>query len=129
MLKYLLTIILLLGVLQIKAQQQLPPEKLILGKWKYDISYDTIAVVDTSHFHGKWEAPLFFLQISFKKSMALLSDLPEKRKAMWEINNGNELYFYLDDKKVLKYRITKLTKRALELRTEGVPISTLGYKR
>ncbi|MDQ0639690.1 hypothetical protein QF042_003255 [Pedobacter sp. W3I1] len=38
-----------------------------------NIACDTIAVISTSHFHGKWEAPLLFLQISFKKNLAILS--------------------------------------------------------
>ena len=45
------TFALFIYTLNLKAQSNTDSKKMILGKWKYNIAYDTIAaVVDTSHF-------------------------------------------------------------------------------
>lgn len=103
--------------------------KLILGKWKYDIAYDTIAVVDTSHFYKERPDVTFFTKITIMKDHAILFDSSEKWNATWDIKNQNELYFYLGNSKTLKYIITNLTSRNLELRYPDLKVSTLGYKR
>ena len=120
----------LLISLSSKAQNNIDREKLIIGKWEYNIAYDTIAVVDTADFYIPFherEKKVFLTELKMKKKTAKLTDFPDKLNATWEIKNGNELYFYLKNKRVLKYIVTKLTSDTLELRYPDAKISTLGY--
>lgn len=125
--QYITAFLLLTAASQLQAQQQIN-EIQLAGKWKYDIAYDTIAVaIDTSHFHGPRKEQWFFTDITIKKDRAILSNTQEKWIARWEIKNKNELHFYLDNNKVLSYRITRLIGRKLELKEMEEPASTIGY--
>ena len=120
----------LISFLTLKAQNRNKQEKLILGTWKYNVAYDTIAEVDTTDFYKPYterEKKMFFTKIWVKKTTAKLSDYTDKWNVTWEIKNSNELYFFLDDKKILKYLIIKLTNNTLELREPNSKVSTLGY--
>ena len=113
-----------------KAQNNIGREKLIIGKWNYNIAYDTIAVVDTADFYKPFherEKKVFLTELKIKKGTAKLTDFPEKLDATWEIRNQDELYFFLENKRILKYIITKLNADTLELREPDATISTLGY--
>ncbi|MBG6063666.1 hypothetical protein IWX83_003482 [Flavobacterium sp. CG_9.1] len=128
--KKVLFFIFLLAFLTSKAQNSTKQEKLIIGTWKYNVAYDTIAEVDTTDFYKPYaerEKKYFFTKIKVKKSTAKLSDYLEKWNVTWEIKNSNELYFFLEDKKIVKYLIIKLTSDTLELREPNSKISTLGY--
>ncbi|MGG7035380.1 MAG: hypothetical protein ACI7YS_09335 [Flavobacterium sp.] len=116
--------------LSLKAQNNIDPEKLIIGKWKYNIASDTIAEVDTADFYKPFderEKKVFLTELKIKKGVAKLTDFPEKLNATWEIRNQNELYFFLENKRILKYIIIKLNVDTLELREPDATISTLGY--
>ncbi len=121
---YILISVLILGSLILKGQTNDDVNKMILGKWKYNVAYDTIAVASLGN-----ENNIFLTDIVIKRKKAKLHSAPEKWNATWEIKNSNELYFYLDNSKVLKYLITKITSNSLELREFGLDISTLGYKK
>lgn len=125
----IITFFLFTASTRLLAQQQIL-EKQLLGKWKYDIAYDTLAaVIDTSHFHARRKAQWFFTDVTIKKDRAILSDTQEKWIATWAIKNNNELHFHLDNNKNLSYKITRLTGRKLELKELDEPVSTIGYKR
>ncbi|MFV8334547.1 lipocalin family protein [Flavobacterium sp. RSP29] len=128
--KKVLIFIFLLAFLSPKAQNNAKQEKLIRGTWKYNVAYDTIAEVDTTDFYKPYaerEKKMFFTKIKVKKTTAKLSDYLEKWNVTWEIKNSNELYFFLEDKKILKYLIIKLTDNTLELREPNSKVSTLVY--
>jgi hypothetical protein len=130
--KKALIFIFFVGCLTSSAQTKSEQEKLILGTWKYNIFYDTVAEVDTIDFYKPFEErekKYFFTKIKINKSKAKLYDDPEKLNATWEIKNSNELYFFLENNKILKYIITKLTLDTLELRDSNSKISTNGYYR
>jgi hypothetical protein len=119
--------ILILGSFTLKGQTIQEINKMILGKWEYNVAYDTIAVARLGNENKTNN--IFLTDIQIKRKKAKLRSAPEKWNATWEIKNSNELYFYLDNNKVLKYLITKLTNNSLELREFGLDISTLGYKK
>jgi hypothetical protein len=128
--KRILFIILLLTSLNSNAQNNTEQEKLILGTWKYNIISDRIAEVDTSDLYKPFagrEKKMFFTKIKINKSTAKLSDYKEKLNATWEVENSNELYFFIENNKILKYLIIKLTSDTLELREPNSKISTLVY--
>ena len=130
--KKVLIFIFLVVCLTSRAQIKSEQEKLILGTWEYNIFYDTVAEVDTIDFYKPFEErekKYFFTKIKINKSIAKLSDDTEKWNATWEIKNSNELYFFLENNKILKYIITKLTLDTLELREPNSKISTNGYYR
>lgn len=118
--------LLILSAFTLKGQQsQNEVNKMVLGKWKYDVSYDTIAV--SSLGNENKTNNIFLTTIKIKRKKAKLHRGNEHWNATWDIKNSNELYFYLDNKKVLKYLITKLSGNSMELREFGLDISTLGY--
>ena len=119
--------ILILGSFTLKGQTTQEINKMILGKWEYNVAYDTIAVSNLGNENKTNN--VFLTDIVIKSKKAKLRSAPEQWNATWEIKNSNELYFYLDNSKVLKYLITKLTSNSLELREFGLDISTLGYKK
>ena len=119
--------ILILGSFTLKGQTTQEINKMILGKWEYNVAYDTIAVANLGNENKTNN--IFLSNIQIKKKKAKLRSALEQLNATWEIKNSNELYFYLDNRKVLKYLITKLTSNFLELREFGLDISTLGYKK
>lgn len=128
--KKALIFIFLLAALISKAQNNSANEKLILGKWEYNVAYDTIAAIDTADFYKPFEQRekvMFFMEIKIKKSTATLSEDSEKYNATWQLKNENELYFFLENKKTLKYIITKLTAHTLEFREPGDTVSAFGY--
>ena len=128
--KGILIFLFLLISISSKAQNNIDREKLIIGKWTYNITYDTIAVVDTAEFYKPFqerEKKVFLTELNIKKGMAKLTDFPEKLNATWEIRNQDELYFLLENKRILKYIITKLNADTLELREPDAKITTLGY--
>jgi hypothetical protein len=130
--KKILFIIFLLTSLNSNAQNSNAQEKLIVGNWKYNIVSDTIAEVDTTDFYKPFaerEKKMFFTKIKVNKSTAKLSDDKEKLNATWEIKNSNELYFFIENNKILKYLIIKLTNDTLELREPNSKISTLVYNK
>lgn len=130
--KRIFFIIFLLTSLNSNAQNKTEQEKLILGTWKYNIVSDTIAEVDTTDFYKPFaerEIKIFFIKIKVNKSTAKLSDYKEKLNATWEIKNSNELYFFIENNKILKYLIIKLTNDTLELREPNSKISTLVYNK
>ena len=127
-----LILIFLLTFFSSKAQNYAELEKTILGKWKYNIAYDGVAEIDTTDFYKPFEErekKYFFTEIKIKKNSAKLSDYLEHFNATWAIKNSNELYFFLEDKTILKYIIIKLTAETLELREPNSKISTLGYNK
>jgi hypothetical protein len=122
--------IFLLTSLCSRAQNNTEQEKFILGTWKYNTVSDGIAEVDTTDFYKPFaerEKKMFLTKIKINKSTAKLSDYKEKLNATWEIKNSNELYFFLENNKILKYLIIKLTTDTLELREPNSKTSTLGY--
>ena len=130
--KRIFFIIFLLTSLNSNAQNNTTQEKLILGTWKYNIVSDTIAEVDTTDFYKPFaerEKKMFFTKIKVSKSTAKLSDYKEKLNATWEIKNSNELYFFIENNKILKYLIIKLTNDTLELREPNSKISSLVYNK
>lgn len=130
--KRILFVIFILTSLNSNAQNNTEQEKLILGTWKYNITSDTIAEVDTTYFHKPFverEKIMFFSKIKVNKSTAKLSDYQGKLNATWEIKNSNELYFFIENNKILKYVIIKLTNDTLELREPNSKTSTLIYNK
>jgi hypothetical protein len=118
--------ILILSVFTLKGQQsQKEVNKMILGKWEYNVAYDTIAV--SSLGNENKTNNIFLTTIKIKRKKAKLRSGAEQWNATWVIKNSNELYFYLDNEKILKYLITNLSGSSLELREFGLDISTLGY--
>lgn len=124
---YILISVLIFGSFILKGQIKDDVNKMILGKWKYNMAYDTIAVAGLGN--GNNTNNIFLTHIVIKRKKAKLRSTFELWNATWEIKNSNELYFYLDNSKVLKYLITKLMSNFLELREFGLDISTLGYKK
>ncbi|CAN5510036.1 hypothetical protein BH11BAC3_BH11BAC3_23630 [soil metagenome] len=124
---YILSAVLILGSFILKGQSNDDVNKMILGKWKYNVAYDTIAIASLGNKNNTNN--IFLTEIVIKRKKAKLHSTPEKLNATWEIKNTNELYFYFDNSKVLKYLITKITSNSLELREFGLDISTLGYKK
>lgn len=119
--------ILILGSFTLKGQTTQEINKMILGKWEYNVAYDTIAVASLGNENKTNN--IFLTDIQIKRKKAKLSGAPEVWNATWEIKNSKELYFYLDNCKVLKYLIIKLTSNSLELREFGLDISNIGYKK
>lgn len=115
----------------LKAQKKDTQATLLLGKWEYNIAYDTIGVVvDTADFYKPFnerEKKIFLTDFKIKERTARLTDFPEKLNAKWELKGEDELYFYLKDKRILKYIITKLNSDTLELRDPDKKNSSLGY--
>jgi hypothetical protein len=101
-------------------------KKMLIGKWEYNVAYDTIAVADD----GKNESDNFFFgKMKISKDKIIISDMTEKWTGRWEVKNNNEFLIYLEDNRTLKYYITNLNNNKLELQSFGVAIPTLGYKR
>jgi hypothetical protein len=120
----------LLIALSSNAQNNTEREKMIIGKWKYNTASDSPAEVDTADFYkplNERKIRVFLSELKIKKRTAKLTDFPEKLNATWEIKNKDELYFFLENKKILKYIIIKLNDDTLELREPDATISTLEY--
>ena len=108
----------------------------IKGTWNYDIAYDTFAVatinidgtsinmVDTSDAY-----PTFIHRLKIKRKKAVLFDGSKKLKATWDINDSNQITFFIKDGRILRYAITKLTFNSLELRQLKEQGGTLGYRK
>jgi type III secretory pathway component EscR len=78
--KKALIFIFLLAALISKAQNNSANEKLILGKWEYNVAYDTIAAIDTADFYKPFEQRekvMFFMEIKIKKSTATYLKIPK----------------------------------------------------
>jgi len=101
-------------------------KNLLIGKWEYNISYDTIAVVDDGRNRSD---NFFFTDMIISKDKIKILDSAEKLDGNWELKNNNQLFIYLKNKKILQYFITKLDNENIELQVFGFPIPTLGYKR
>ena len=100
--------------------------KMLIGKWEYNVAYDTIAVADD----GKNESDNFFFdKMKISKAKIIISNMVEKWTGRWEVQNDNEFLIHLENNKTLKYHITSLNNNNLELQSFGVAIPTLGYKR
>lgn len=101
-------------------------DKMLIGKWEYDIAYDTIAVTT---YGIEVSENFFFSNMKISKKGIKISDSTEKWSGKWEVKNNNELLIYLDNSKTLKYYITKMEGNILELKSFGAAIPTLGYKK
>lgn len=101
-------------------------KNLLIGKWEYNIAYDTIAVADDGRNRSD---NFFFNDMTISKDKIKILDSAVKSDGYWELKNNNRLFIYLKNKKVLKYFITKLDDENIELQIFGFPIPTLGYKR
>lgn len=100
--------------------------KMLIGKWNYDVAYDTIAVAAD----GKNDADnFFFIKMKISKDKIRISDINESWNGRWEVTINNEFLIYLNNNKTLKYYITKLNNKNLELQNFGIAIPTLGYTR
>ncbi|GEM_PF-3943767 len=100
--------------------------KMLIGKWNYDVAYDTIAVAAD----GKNDSDnFFFIKMKISKDKIRISDINESWNGKWEVTINNEFLIYLNNNKTLKYYITKLNNKNLELQNFGIAIPTLGYTR
>jgi hypothetical protein len=101
-------------------------KKMLIGKWNYDVAYDTIAVASD----GKNASDnFFFIRMKISKDKIRISNINQNWNGRWEVNINNEFLIYLNNNKTLKYNITKLNNKNLELQNFGVSIPTLGYIR
>ncbi|WP_128414206.1 hypothetical protein [Chryseobacterium sp. Leaf394] len=125
--KFLTPIFILFFATYSSAQsEKLDYKNLLIGKWEYNIAYDTIAVVDDGKNRSE---NFFFTDMKISKDKIKISDYNEKLDGHWELKNYNQLFIYLKNKKVLKYSITTLDNENIELQIFGFPIPTLGFKR
>ncbi len=74
-------------------------KKLLIGKWEYNVAYDTIAVADIRNKETEY---VFFTDMKISKSKISISDLTEKLNGKWELINNNQFFVYLDNKKNIK---------------------------
>ncbi|MCE6991441.1 hypothetical protein [Dyadobacter sp. CY323] len=124
----LLGLILLMFVTTFSRGQNIKTEynKLLIGSWEYDVAYDTVGVAS----NGIEETENFFFKdMIVTENKVRISDMTAKWNGRWEIKNTDELFIYLNNKKTLKYCITKLQDKNIELQSFGDAFPTLGYKR
>ena len=103
--------------------------RMILGTWNYNTAYDTIAVAAINNPVDTLSVYPFVSRLSIKEKDAILFDDSKKLKAKWQINDSNQIIFFLQDGRVLKYTITDITPHSLELKEESGQGSTIGYKK
>jgi hypothetical protein len=77
--------ILALGSFTLKGQTTQEINKMILGKWEYNVTYDTIGVASLGNENKTNN--IFLTDIQIKKNKAKLRSASEQWNATWEIKN------------------------------------------
>ncbi|QIG88523.1 lipocalin family protein [Chryseobacterium sp. POL2] len=122
---FLIILNLLIGISSFGQSKHSEYKKMLNGKWEYNVAYDTIAVAISEMEKND---NFFFTDMKINNDNIVIDDSTDKWNGKWELNN-NELIIKLDNRKILKYYITKLTKNEIELQEFGAKIPSLGYKK
>ncbi len=109
----------------VSAQNTFAEKNILIGKWKYDIAYDTIAMAGDQI----GDTTIFINKMKILKYGITVTDLKKTYSGTWDLLNSHEFIIYLDNKKSYKFYLTILDKKHFELQRDGDKIATLGYKR
>jgi hypothetical protein len=68
-------------------------------------------------------------RLKIREKKAVLFDGSKKLKATWDINDSNQITFFIKDGRIFRYAITALTFNSLELKELSDRGGTLGYRK